>query len=98
MTMVTLPSMWGQAAGKAALERAVEALAAAQLLLDTLGGDDIGIHAHADGEDDASDAGQGQGEALKHREVAGDEGQRGRHLTGQRDAGEEAEAGGRGPS
>ena len=80
----------GQAAGKAALERAVEALAAAQLLLDALGGDDVGIHAHADGEDDAGDAGQGQGEALKHREVAGDEGQRGRHLTGQRDAGEEA--------
>ena len=80
----------GQPAGKAALERAVKALAAAQLFLDALSGDDVGIHAHTDGEDDAGDAGQGQGEALKHREVAGDEGQRGRHLTSQRDAGEEA--------
>ena len=79
-----------QAAGKAALEGAVEALAAAQLFLDALGSDDVGVNTHADGEDDAGDAGQGQGEALKHREVAGDEGQRSRHLTGQSDAGQEA--------
>ena len=79
-----------QAAGEAALEGAVEALAAAQLFLDALGSDDVGVNAHADGEDDAGDAGQGQGEALKHREVTGDEGQRSRHLTSQSDAGQEA--------
>ena len=79
-----------QAAGEAALEGAVEALAAAQLFLDALGSDDVGVNTHADGEDDAGDAGQGQGEALKHREVAGDEGQGSRHLTGQSDAGQEA--------
>ena len=50
----------------------------------------VGVNAHADGKDDARDAGQGQGEALKHGEVTGDKGQRSSHLTGQRDARKEA--------
>ena len=80
---------WRQAAGKAALEGTIQRLATAQLFLDALSGDDVGVHAHADGQDDAGDAGQRQGEALKHREITGDEGQRSRHLTGQCDAGQE---------
>ena len=79
----------GQAAGKAALQSAVQRLAILQLFFDALGGDDVGVHAHADGQNDTGDAGQRQGKAFKHREVAGDEGQRCRHLTGQRDAGQE---------
>ena len=78
-----------QAAGKAALEGTIQRLAAAQFFLDALGGDDVGVHAHADGQDDAGDAGQRQGKALKHREITGDEGQRSRHLTGQCDTGQE---------
>ena len=42
------------------------------------------------GQDDTCDAGQSQGKALKHREIAGDESQRCRHLTGQCNAGQEA--------
>ena len=80
----------GQATGKAALERAIQRFAVVQLLLDALGGDDVGIHAHTNGQDDTCDAGQSQGKALKHREIAGNEGQRCRHLTGQCNAGQEA--------
>ena len=80
----------GQTAGKAALEGTVQRFAAAKLFLDALGRDDVGINAHADGKDDARDAGQRQGEALKHGEVTGDKGQRSSHLTGQRDARKEA--------
>ena len=80
----------GQATGKAALQGAVQRFAVFQLLFDALGGDDVGIHAHADGQNDTCDAGQGQGKAFKYREVAGHKGQRSRHLTGQRDAGQKA--------
>ena len=80
----------GQAAGKAALQCAIQRFAVFQFLFDALGGDDVGIHAHADGQNDTCDTGQGQGEAFKYREVAGHKGQRSRHLTGQRDAGQKA--------
>ena len=73
----------GQAAGKTALERAIQRLAVFQLFLDAFCRDNIGIHAHADGKDDACDAGQGHGKAFKHREVAGNERQRCCHLTSQ---------------
>ena len=80
----------GQAAGKAAFQCAVQRFAVFQLLLDALGGDDVGIHTHTDSQNDTCDTGQGQGEAFKYREVAGHKGQRSRHLTGQRDAGQKA--------
>ena len=80
----------GQAAGKAALQCAIQRFAVFQFLFDALGGDDVGIHAHADGQNDTCDAGQGQSKAFKHREVAGHKGQRSRHLTGQCDAGQKA--------
>ena len=80
----------GQAAGKAALQCAIQRFAVFQLLLDALGGDDVGIHAHADGQNNTCNAGQGQSKAFKHREIAGHKGQRSSHLTGQRDAGQKA--------
>ena len=80
----------GQAAGKAALQCAVQGLAILQLFLDALGRDDVGVHAHANGQNDTGDAGQRQGKALKHWEVAGNKGQRGGHLTGQCNAGQKA--------
>ena len=80
----------GQTTGKTALEGTIQRFAVFQFFLDALGGDDVGVHAHADGQDDARDAGQGQGKAFKHREVAGHKGQRCRHLTGQCDAGQKA--------
>ena len=80
----------GQAAGKAALQRAVQRFAVFQLLLDALGGDDVGIHTHTDSQNDTCNTGQGQGKAFKYRKIAGHKGQRSRHLTGQRDAGQKA--------
>ena len=79
-----------QAAGKAALECTVQRLAVLQLFLDALCGDDVGIHTHADGQNNAGDTGQGHGEAFKHREIAGHERQRCRHLTSQCHAGQKA--------
>ena len=73
----------GQAAGKTALERAIQRFAVVQLLLDALGGDDVGIHAHTNGQDDTCDAGQSQGKALKHREIdRSTKASVSRHLTG----------------
>ena len=80
----------GQAPGKAALEGTVQGLAVFEFFLDALGGDDVGVHTHADGQDDTGNARQGQGKALKHREVAGNKGQGGCHLTGQCNAGQKA--------
>ena len=70
---------------EALLQGAVQALAVAQLLTDTAGGDDVGIHAHADGEDDAGDAGQGHGKGVQVGEEAGHGGETQRHLARQAD-------------
>ncbi len=40
---------------------AQDVLADGQLLLDPLEDEDVGVDGHADGQDDAGDAGQGQG-------------------------------------
>ena len=63
---------------------AVDALAGADLLLDALGGDDVGVNTHTDGKDDARDARQRQREAVEHREIAGYECERHGRLPQQR--------------
>ena len=48
---------------EAVVDGGLHRLAVAQLLADALEDEHVGVHAHADGEDDAGDAGQGQGGA-----------------------------------
>ena len=80
----------GKTPGKAALQCTIQRFAVFQLFLDALCSDNIGVHAHADRQNDTGNTGQSQGKAFKHREVAGDECQRCRHLTCQCDAGNKA--------
>ena len=68
-------------------QSAVQGLLLAQFLTDTLGRNDVGIHAHADTQDDTGNTGQGQGGTGEHGEVTGNHRQGSRHLTKQRDDG-----------
>lgn len=69
----------------AALDRSVEGLACLELFLDTLGGDDVGVNAHTDRENQTGDTGQSHREGIEYREEAVDRRDRERHLADQRD-------------
>ena len=66
----------GQAHLEAAVDSALEGLVLGQLLLDALGGDNVGVNTHADAEDNTGNAGQRQRGAGENREIAGHNSQR----------------------
>ena len=75
----------GQAHLEAALDSGRQGLVLGKLFLDALGGDDVGVNAHTDAQDDTSDTGQGQGRTREHSKVAGNDSQGSGHLAEQRD-------------
>ena len=75
---------------EAAVDSAVQRLVFGKLFLDALGGDDVGVNAHTDAEDDTGNAGQGQSGTAERREITGYDRQRGSDLTRQRDDGDGA--------
>ena len=80
----------GQAHLEAALDCGGQGLVFGKCFLDALGGDDVGVNAHADAQDDTGNAGQGQRRSREHSEVAGNDSQRSGHLTKQRNGGDGA--------
>ena len=64
-----------QPAAEARIQRAVNALSSADFFFDTLCCNDVGIHAHTDGKDNARNARQREREAGEHRKVTGHKGQ-----------------------
>ena len=77
----------GQAHLEAALDCGGQGLVFGKFFLDALGGDDVGVNAHADTQDDTGNAGQGQRRPREHSKVAGNDSQRSGHLTKQRNGG-----------
>ena len=75
----------GQAHLEATGDSALEGLVLGQLLLDALGGDNVGVNTHTDAEDNTGNAGQRQGGAGENREIAGHNSQRGGGLAHQGD-------------
>ena len=74
-----------EAALEAVFQGPVQGLAVVQLLPHPAGGDHVGVHADADGEDQARDAGQGHGKGIHAGQEAGHRREADAHLARQGD-------------